>query len=250
MGDGALSLSAKVIAELVAAGVTGDALVRIAKAIEESDALVRTASVTPGALRMRKLREKREKEREQEAHNVTHEGEQAAVPTYSSNNSSLSEIDSSKEKDMSEKPKRASPRARRSIDYTDTFKTFWADYPSDPGMSKADAFMEFQKISEEDQAAAIKSLPAFKVWIPKQGKDYRTIHACNYLKQRRFDGFMEAAKAIESIKTTKVWVAYGTPAGDAWEAWYKAQGKIASRDGRNGWWQPSEWPPEQQSSAA
>lgn len=236
-----MSLSAQVIAELIDAGLAGDALKAACRRIEDSQSVTNDVTVTPGALRQRRY-----VERHKASLSVTNDVTDVTMtkPTYISNNSSLSVIDSSKEKDMSESVTKASRGARRSIAYTDTFKTFWVDYPSDPGMSKADAFMEFQKFSDDDKAAAIRSLPAFKAWIPKQGKDYRVIHACNYLKQRRFDGFVEAAKAIESIQTTKVWTAYGSPSGEAWEAWYKSQGRIAPRDGRNGWWQESEWPPD------
>jgi hypothetical protein len=248
-----MSLTAQVIEELVNAGVTGDALVRVVKAIEQaslSDAHVRTASVTPGALRMRKLRETKALEREQAVTPCA----QPEKPTYSNNNTSLSEIDSSKERDMSESVTKASRRgARRCIDYTDTFKTFWLAYPSDPGMSKADAFMEFQKFDADDQAKACKSLPAFKAWIPKQGKDYRTIHACNYLKQRRFDGFVEEAMAQETAQeqhSTQVYVQYGTDAGDAWERYYRTVlKKPPPRDNKGGWRFPTEYPEPERKTA-
>lgn len=54
MGDGALSLSAQVIAELVAAGLDGEALVDACRRIEASQASLNDAQVTPGALRQRR----------------------------------------------------------------------------------------------------------------------------------------------------------------------------------------------------
>lgn len=42
----------------------------------------------------------------------------------------------------------------------------------------------------------------------------------------------------------KVYVKYGTDAGDAWIANFKAKGKVAPRDSNGGWWFPSEFPGE------
>ena len=41
----------------------------------------------------------------------------------------------------------------------------------------------------------------------------------------------------------KVYVKSGTPAGDAWDAFFKARGKPPRRDFNGGWWFPSEFPP-------
>lgn len=42
----------------------------------------------------------------------------------------------------------------------------------------------------------------------------------------------------------RTYVKYGTDAGDAWQAHYKALGKIAPRDFKGGYWFPSEYPSE------
>jgi uncharacterized protein YdaU (DUF1376 family) len=44
----------------------------------------------------------------------------------------------------------------------------------------------------------------------------------------------------------RVYVKAGTPAGDAWDAFLKAQGKSPRRDFKGGWWFPSEFPETEQ----
>jgi uncharacterized protein YdaU (DUF1376 family) len=76
--------------------------------------------------------------------------------------------------------------------YPEKFEQFWKSYPNDKGMSKAEALAPWKRLSEQDQDLAIAALPEFKKWVAKQGAEYRTIHACRYLKYRRFDGFSTA----------------------------------------------------------
>lgn len=144
-------------------------------------------------------------------------------------------------------------KAPRRISYPALFETFWLEYPRDDGMSKAEALKPWLKLSEDDQQKAVAALPAFKAWARAQPTDYRMIHACNYLIKRRFDGFVEKAKAMEAAAqqhSTQVYVQYGTPAGDAWEQEYRIKRKKPPpRDNKGGWWFPTEYP-EPQSSAA
>jgi hypothetical protein len=73
--------------------------------------------------------------------------------------------------------------------YPADFEEFWNAYPIDRGMAKQEAAKVWAKLSPEDRRSALNGIPGFKVWIRKQGSDYRTLHACRYLSQRRFDGF-------------------------------------------------------------
>jgi uncharacterized protein YdaU (DUF1376 family) len=72
--------------------------------------------------------------------------------------------------------------------YPPGFEAAWAAYPRDQNMSKAEALPEWKKLSPEDQALVLPSIPAFKAYC-KSNPDYRTIHFCRYLKLRRFEGF-------------------------------------------------------------
>jgi len=130
--------------------------------------------------------------------------------------------------------------------YTPAFEAFWKAYPTDPGMSKFDAFKSWNKLDEADQKKALECIPAFKVWIGKQGKDYRTVHTATFLNQRRFEGFQtetEKVQAAVEASSHKVYVQYGTEAGDAWEMHYRNKlKKPPPRDAKNGWWFDSEYP--------
>jgi len=89
-------------------------------------------------------------------------------------------------------------KAPKAHSYTPAFENFWKAYPVDPGMSKKEAFAAWGKMSDEDQQSASQAIPGFKAWVAKQGKDYRTVHACRYLSQRRFDGFKTAPKPFKA----------------------------------------------------
>lgn len=80
--------------------------------------------------------------------------------------------------------------------YPKEFEDFWKGYPTDALMSKAKAFERWTRLSPTDRAAAVSSLPAFRAHCTKDST-YRPVHAERYLAQRRFDGFIEAAKAME-----------------------------------------------------
>jgi len=78
--------------------------------------------------------------------------------------------------------------------YTPQFEAFWHDYPTDALMSKSKAFEKWQRLSAPDRAAAHAALPGFRAHCAKD-LTYRPVHAERFLSQRRFDGFVEAARA-------------------------------------------------------
>jgi hypothetical protein len=97
-------------------------------------------------------------------------------------------------------PFRRKPGKRPS--YPAPFEAFWKAYPKDPNMSKVEAFDEWKKLSPEDQEKATASLPNFKRYCAKD-PDYKIIHACRYLKKRRFDGF---APTVTSEVDDTAWI--------------------------------------------
>lgn len=84
--------------------------------------------------------------------------------------------------------------------YPEAFSKFWKAYPITQIMSKKVAFTEWQRLSEEDRAAAFEAVAPFIAWLKAQ-KDHPVVHACRFLSQRRFDGFREAPE--ESDKREK-----------------------------------------------
>jgi hypothetical protein len=86
------------------------------------------------------------------------------------------------------------PRIAGKKNYTAEFEAFWRDYPTDALMSKSKAFEKWQRLSRPDRASAHAALPGFRAHCAKD-LTYRPVHAERFLSQRRFDGFVEAAKA-------------------------------------------------------
>lgn len=128
-------------------------------------------------------------------------------------------------------------RERSRTAYPSDFEEFWREFPTDSLMSKKQAGETWRRMPGEDRAAALKSLPAFKAYCQRNG-DYRPVHACRYLSQRRFEGFLATQKKVAS----KVFVREGTP---EWEAWQRTK-KTPVTDNRDlgcrGWWFPSQYP--------
>jgi hypothetical protein len=70
------------------------------------------------------------------------------------------------------------------------FEEFWKGYPKTPVMSKKQAWVEWEKLSPEDQSAALSAVAPYREWLAKQ-KDHPVVHACRFLSQRRFEGFAQ-----------------------------------------------------------
>lgn len=171
----------------------------------------------------------------------------AAAELYQPQPQSPKVLVSSPEEGLETPPKRARKPRR---EYPPRFETFWAGYPTDRNMSKHEASQAWARMTDEDQDTAIASLPAFKAFCTKD-PTYRVIHANRYLLKRRYEGHIEAAKAIS--QRTKI--RFGTPQWDAWHQHRKAIGEsVAFMDslGRSGgeYEVPTEWPPDHQQEAA
>ena len=140
-------------------------------------------------------------------------------------------------------------KTRKRFDYPADFSQFWLAYPVDANMSKAEAHTEWKKLSADDRQTAIKSIPAFKDWLSKKApKDYRTIHACRYLKYRRFEGHNESAEKT----ATRVFYPIESDNYKAWDAHFRdvlhrggAPENDYKIDGRyqRGWTFETPWPP-------
>lgn len=252
-------ISSQTISLLIDAGLSGETLKQITAAIE-SDVenacdLLRSVtrntvtssdagSVTPAALRMRKMRKIKRILEHEAAHEqaVTERNAVTSQPVTSDN------ILSSKEVLRKEEIKKERKAVKRNI-YSEEFEKFWSAFPTDPGMSKAETLKSWGKLSPEDQGHAVAAIPAFKAWVTKQGSSYRTVHACRYLSQRRFDGFHEV-KATQAAPK-QAFVEEGSTAFDDWTRHNGKRPPViqVQRNGRlvSGWYFPTEYPPTSQS---
>ena len=138
-----------------------------------------------------------------------------------------------------QKKKSLCPKRKR-VSYPNDFEAFWKGYPTDANMSKVEAFAQWERLEEEDRAAAAKSLEAFSYYC-KRNPDYRPIHACRYLKNRRFDGHVKQVEEVREKQRPSFKFARGAPQYLAWNDYRTARGQPQLH--KDEWWFPSEWPP-------
>jgi hypothetical protein len=96
--------------------------------------------------------------------------------------------------DASVSPRRTqSSKSLRRPEYPPDFECFWSAYPRTKSANpKTKAFEVFARLSPEDRASAIASLPAFGDWVRQQFAGYQPPGAAVFLRQCRFDEFTPA----------------------------------------------------------
>lgn len=143
-------------------------------------------------------------------------------------------------------------QGRKRHEYQADFEEFWQAYPTDANMSKSEAVAAWKRLSAEDRALAVESIPGFRAYC-QANPDYRPIHANRYLAKRRFDGHLAKAKERGEQATIR----RGDASWDAWLAHYRDNGRKfylkamqeAAEHGR-GFVVPSLWPPSVKRDAA
>jgi hypothetical protein len=82
------------------------------------------------------------------------------------------------------------PRTKQ--EYSEEFETkFWLPYPRSPTMAKKEAWREWMKLSPEQREAACKAIEPYKKYL-RSKPNLETVHACRFLSQQRFDGFINS----------------------------------------------------------
>lgn len=123
---------------------------------------------------------------------------------------------------------------------TDEFEIWYAAYPRHVGRGAALRGYKTARTKADPELL----LRAATLYASKcKGMDQKFIpHAATWLNQERWlDEDLQPPKPPP--ENTRVYVKYGTEAGDAWEAHYRAMGKVPPRDQHGGWWFDSETPP-------
>jgi hypothetical protein len=116
-----------------------------------------------------------------------------------------------------------------------SFDDFWKAYPTDALMSKKKAAAEWRRLSAEKRAAALASCAGFRAHCSAT-PDYRPVHACRYLSEERFVGFVQAEAKVAA--SASVHIMAGAPGWQEWQAVKKTP-----TDAKGGWWFPSPYPP-------
>lgn len=88
-------------------------------------------------------------------------------------------------------PDAKAPRTKQ--EYSEEFETkFWVPYPRSPTMAKKEAWREWMKLTPEQRSAACQAIEPFKKYL-RSKPNLETVHACRFLSQQRFDGFVNGA---------------------------------------------------------
>lgn len=119
---------------------------------------------------------------------------------------SLSEKHSDPQESLGEKERpqeklAASKAKNKKPSYPEPFEQAWKLYPTDSNMSKKEAFTQWQRLDASDQALVVLAIPRFREHC-RANPDYRPLHFCRFISQRRFDGFQPQAQQQPKTENT------------------------------------------------
>lgn len=214
------------IASLRARGFTEPQIIAAVEAVgEASQSVTSDATVTSGAMRQRRYRE-----RHQPSQSVT-----VTSPV------TVRDIDSKKEVEEKDQtlPQSVTPVTPK---YPAEFEEVWSLFTRKVGKDEAyRAWLKNRKRVEHiTLIAALKAQAKLDV-----GKEKRFIpHPATWLNAGRWqDEELQPALKPCELSNGQVYVRYGTDAGDAWEQHYRLKvGKPPPRDSKGGWYFPTEFP--------
>lgn len=126
---------------------------------------------------------------------------------------------------------------------TDEFENWYSIYPRHKGRGAAlKAYKAARKKVDAEILLAAARMAA-KVYS-KLDQNFVPYPASWLNGEQWSDEDLQPPKPMPENASSRVYVKYGTDAGDAWEAHYRAMGKVPPRDQHGGWWFDSEYPPE------
>lgn len=108
---------------------------------------------------------------------------------------SKTEDSSLSEPDVSDQGEEVTPKAKRRHSYTHGFEEFWKAYPDTTNNSKPEAFKQWRMLTSVEQHNATDGLRHLRAICQRQ-PDYRCVHACRYLSQRRWESYPSTADRL------------------------------------------------------
>lgn len=238
-----MSVIATAVKHLLAAGVTGDALIAAIAEMESSVQPKRSS----GAERTARWRENMQAKRHECVTSVTSDN----PPTPPKDNNTNLDIKNNPPLSPPLPPNSrlhgTNPRATASE--PDGFEAFWTAYPKRDGNADrkgaAKAFGAATKRAEGHEIIT-RAAARYAAHCREKGK-----LGTEFVKQARSwlngDLWREwvPQELPAEITSSRVYVQTGSDAMDAWDAFYKrTKGKMAPRDQRGGWYFETEFPPE------
>ena len=136
--------------------------------------------------------------------------------------------------------KTAIKTTRAKAAYSADFEEFWKAYPTDPNMSKHEAWQQWQKIDETERGLAMQAVPRFKEYCKANAEWYRPVHAVRFLSKKRFEGHAQPELKIVA-SNNGIYVLQSSPDWPRYAAVYRAEkNREPPVDKKGGWWFPVE----------
>jgi hypothetical protein len=132
-----------------------------------------------------------------------------------------------------------------SDDRTDAFERFMAAFPEREGGQDFEQAQPAwsRAVDRETPETLIAAAAAYARAVEGRPRRY-VMSARRWLNESRWRDVAPVPAPSPPPVAPQVWIAYGTPAWDAWAAFYKAKhGKTPPQDRRGGWRFASRWPP-------
>jgi hypothetical protein len=132
-----------------------------------------------------------------------------------------------------------------SDDRTNAFERFMAAFPEREGGHELEQARQAwsRAMQRETPETLIAAADAYARAVEGRPKRY-VMSARRWLNESRWRDAAPVSAPSRPPAAPLVWIAYGTPAWDAWAAFYKAtRGKTPPQDRKGGWRFTSRWPP-------
>ena len=114
-------------------------------------------------------------------------------------------------------------------------------YPVDATTSFEALRREAERLAPKDRERALRAAEIYAKAASKRGAG--VLQASVWLSRRRFEDVERAEAAAERTGVSRVFVARGTPAWDAWASAGHKPTLISEHQGKTGWWFPTLFPP-------
>lgn len=133
--------------------------------------------------------------------------------------------------------KGATKSARGKTVYSADFEAFWKAYPTDPNMSKFEAWKQWKQIDDDERRLAMLAVSKFVEYCKANAEWYRPVHAERFLSKKRFEGHAAAQPELKLVASNPgVYVMQDSPEWERYAAAYRAEkGKNPPVDKRGGW---------------
>lgn len=129
--------------------------------------------------------------------NDFNEVNEASASSFVEADKSRVDIEDTNVSSLSETISDDAAKTRKKIVYPEQFEEFWKAYPTTVNMSKKEALDAWKKLDDSDKAKCLQAVAGYRTYL-KSKPGHETIHACRFIRNRRFDGYAGSASSSAS----------------------------------------------------